>query len=203
MMKKLFLGCSVLAILLALPACARNKDKKGKFSDPVVEQAADSGATEADLRRLAEREIAGFKSAEAGGEDRIIRKRPYYLKEYSVYSDTQDLSVTMLEKTSRSQPVSAEVRIAKERFFTKMHRERKVAIDDLDFLRDTGTEVISYELRGGHWRRTGSIFVADRTEAKSDGQWVQVDETTETQVPKQEQQPGWFSRTWKRLIGGD
>ncbi len=201
MVKRTIIAVAMLVMVGGFSSCAMFK--KTPKTDNVVAAAEPAADHEAELRKMATREINENKGSKEQAEQRIIRRRPYYLREYSVYPTPEKLDVTLHETESRSQPMAAEVRVAKERYFTQMHRDHKVAENDLAFLRNIGTETISYELRSGHWRRTGSVFVAENTESEKGGKWSTVDEKAETQVPKTDKKPGWFSRTWHRVMGKD
>jgi len=203
MVKRTIIALAALLVMGGLSSCALFKSKGPKAPAETAGAQPALADHEADLRKIAARDIEENKGSKELAKERLIRRRPYYLREYSVYPDPNKFDVTLHEKESRSQPLSAEVRVAKERYFTQMHRDRKVAADDLEFLRNSGTETLSYELRNGHWRRTGSVFVAENTESEKGGKWTAVDEKAETQVPKAEKKPGWFSRTWRKLMGKD
>lgn len=208
-MKKLFLVVLVGAMAATMSSCAAWKSvknfhfgfgKKSAKEAPAVETVAVPSVTdrEAELRKAAQRDI---ETASSGSHEQVLFRRPYYLKEYSVYADPGTLDVALRENDSRSQPLAAEVKISKERYFTKMRKERREVRDDKDFFRDSGVETATYMLRNGRWRRTGSVFVAEKTEMNRDGQWLPVDETTEVQTPKEENRPGWFKRQWRWLTG--
>lgn len=203
MAKRTIIVLATLLMIGGMSSCALFKSKGPKTTAEALPAQPTQADYEAELRKIAAREIDEAKGSKELAKETLIHRRPYYLKEYSIYPDSAKIEVTLHEKESRSQPLSAEVRVPKERYFTQMHRDRKVAADDLGFLRNTGIETISYELRNGHWRRTGSVFVAENTELEQGGKWTAVDEKAETQVPKTEKKPGWFSRTWRRLTGKD
>ena len=83
-----------------------------------------------------------------------------------------------------------------------MHRERAAAVEDDNFLRDTGTESLNYELRNGRWHRLGGLYVAAKTEENLAGEWVPRRDDT-VRVNPSESKPGWFSRSWSKLTGKD
>ncbi len=133
----------------------------------------------------------------------LVQKRPYYYREYVEYPDgTDSFDIQMRDNDSRTRPFLAEVKLNKTRFSTRMYRERDRAEEDGNFLRDTGTETLSYELRNGRWHRVGSLYVAAKTEENVAGEWVpRRDETV--RVSPAENSPGWFSRTWSKVTGRD
>jgi NADH:ubiquinone oxidoreductase subunit len=113
------------------------------------------------------------------------------------------MKVMLQETESKSVPYMADVTIAKQRFSTKLHRKRGEAEKDVNFLRDTGTETATYELRSGKWVRAGSIFVANKSEENVNGEWMAVDETVKRVVPEEEKKAkgGWLKRTWSSFTG--
>jgi hypothetical protein len=87
------------------------------------------------------------------------------------------------------------------RYATRMHRKRDQAQADGNFLRDTGAQTISYELRNGKWWRAGSLFVAEKTEEYVSGEWVPVQEEVQRTVAAEEENANWFNRTWSAITG--
>jgi len=133
----------------------------------------------------------------------MVQKRPYFYKEYVEYPDgTDKFDIQLRDNESRTRPFLAEVKINKIRFSTRMYRERDRAEEDGNFLRDTGTETLSYELRNGRWHRVGSLYVAAKTEENVAGEWVPRREET-VRVSPSESRPGWFKRTWSKITGRD
>ena len=133
----------------------------------------------------------------------LVHKRPYFYREYVEYPDgTDKLDIQLRDNDSRTRPFLAEVKLNKIRFSTRMYRERDRAEEDGNFLRDTGSETLNYELRNGRWHRLGSLFVAAKTEENVAGEWVpRRDETV--RVTATESKPGWFKRTWSKITGKD
>jgi hypothetical protein len=133
----------------------------------------------------------------------VVRRRPYYFKEYALYPDSpDDFTMDIREEDSRIRPMMAEVVINKIRFSTRMHRKRNEAEADHAFLRDTGVETLAFELRNGRWTRTGAIFETNATEELIDGVWMPRRDETERVTPGADQ-PGWFMRLWNRVRGGE
>lgn len=133
----------------------------------------------------------------------LVKRKPYFYREYEVYPDGPDrFDVTTQERESRTTPLIADVVLAKQRFVTRLHRNRKKAQSDTNFLRDTGTETITYELRNGGWVRVGSLFVASESEENVNGEWVPLEETAKrTVAAEEEKSKGWFGRTWSKIVG--
>lgn len=180
-----------------------------KKSDPTVradareEEAADPTADRAEqesrLRRLVQKGINDAR-ADADGRQEVIYKRPYYFRTYDVYP-SDDFEIAIRQTDTRTAPIVADVYIEKQRFSTRMHRRREDAAADLNYLRDTGTEKLTYEMRNGRWTRAGSFFVADRTEEQINGEWVPLKEEVQRTLAAEEEQEGWWQRTWYWITG--
>lgn len=157
----------------------------------------------ADLMALTEKRLrtANGGAEESGG--RVIHKKPYFFREYSLYpDDTTDVQIDIQERDSRTSPLIADVTAPKQRFATRLHRKRVEAEKDEAFLRDTGVETVTYDLRGGKWVRVGSLFVAEKTEEKVDGEWQPVKEVVKrTVATEEEHKGGWLKRAWSSVTG--
>lgn len=191
----------IVCLLLVAPSCSRfGGGGGGDPSEVMVSETVSKENLEAELRGLSREYIA-----RAGGEEgrgQVIKRKPYYYKEYAIYpSGGDDLTVDIQEKESRTVPYVAQVRVGKQRFATKLHRKRDEAAADSNFLRDTGTETITFELRNQRWVRAGSLFVAERTEELVNGEWVPAQEEVERTVAEEETDEGWFQRTWSNITG--
>jgi hypothetical protein len=133
----------------------------------------------------------------------LVHRRPYFYKEYVEYPDGADkFDIQLRDNDSRTRPFIAEVKVNKIRFSTRMHRKRDTAEEDGNFLRDTGTETLNYELRNGRWHRLGGLYVAAKTEENLAGEWVPRRDDT-VRVNPSESKPGWFKRTWSKITGKD
>lgn len=144
-------------------------------------------------------EISDRRKAE--DKQGVVHRAPYWYKEYAEYpsgSDTFEVETAEIE--SRTAPMTAKVTVDKIRYSTRLHRERGEAESDENFLRDIGTEYLSYEFRNGRWLLNGSTFVADRSEENIAGAWTPVQENIQRTVAAEEK-PGWFSRTWSTISG--
>jgi hypothetical protein len=168
------------------PVAVASKDEaESRLQDTV------KAYTQAELRR-------GNK-----GNPDLVRKRPYYYREYVEYPDGADkFDIDMRDNESRTRPFIAEVKVNKTRFSTRMYRDRDTAQEDANFLRDTGTETLNYELRNGRWHRVGGLYVAAKTEENVAGEWVPRRDDT-VRVNPAESKPGWFSRSWSKVTGKD
>jgi hypothetical protein len=158
---------------------------------------------EDDLRKLVTGRIEAAARTEDEQRNKVTRLNPYFFRQYDVYPEgASNLKIVVQEKESRSAPLIADVTVVKQRFATRLHRKRVEAEDDTDFLRDTGADTVTYELRGGKWTRVGSIFIASKTEQKVNGEWSPVPEAVKRTPPSEEQKPkGFLKRIWSRIAG--
>ena len=188
-----------MASALLLSGCAMFGGKSQ--SSPGVSQGPDPAAAdesleyEADLHQTVKSQMRAAGRRLENANTRVVFKKPYYFREYSVYpAADDDYSLEFTEKESRTAPLSAEMIVDKIRFATRMHRKREDARIDNNFLRDTGTETTSYELRNGRWRRLGSLFVADKTEEFVDEEWQPIRETAALPVLEADEPKSWLRR---------
>lgn len=180
----------------------------GGDSSPAVQQSeaidvkASVSELESELLQLVKRHVNDVEADSASNQSRIIRKRPYYFKEYGNYVGPASADrVVLTETESRTAPYIADVTLDKVRYATRLHRSREEARLDTSFLRDTGVETLSYELRSGRWIRIGSFFLAEKTEEEVNGEWVAVQRTLQRTVTAEEPEKGWFAQTWSRVTG--
>jgi hypothetical protein len=158
---------------------------------------------ETSLRRTVQRDVAAMDHASAADQNRLVRRRPYWQKEYVEYpEDANNLRIDIQETESRTRPYIADVKLRKIRYATRLQRERTQAAADTSFLRHTGDETLTYEFRNGRWLRVGSLFVADSTEERVAGNWQPVEERSEEMVT-QEPAKGFFNRTFSWITGRD
>ncbi len=192
------IASSLLLCLLVLGTGCKSKNSEAVNTAVVSE--SDAGSTraehEASLRRTVEKHVEIVARTSGSGKDEILHRKPYWYREYVQYPDSAStIAVNLIETESLTRPYQAEVEISKVRFATRLHRERKAATADDNFLRATGTETQSYELRNSHWIRTGSMFVADSTEENIAGTWTPVNEQATIAV-QAEESDGFLSKTW-------
>lgn len=182
-----WVGLSV--VLAACVSCAKNG---GTAAEPTV-----AVATQADYEAELRDAVREYLRQEDRAQPDLVSERPYHYKLYAQYPEGLDsFEFDLLEQESRTTPMLAEVTIEKVRFSTRLHRNRNEAAADEAFFRDTGTETVTFEMRNGRWRRTGSLFVADRTEEYVNGEWVAVQAAPPRTVPGEEPQEGFFRRTF-------
>jgi len=198
-------AAGLLAVTMAVVLSACFGGGRGLVQDdPSAEAVSGASREEAEtaLRGLVGKHLRAEASRGASGSPDLVRRRPYYFREYVAYPDgAESMEIVLRDNDSRIRPLSGEVRVAKVRHSTRMHRSRGEAEEDANFFRDTGTEILNYELRNGRWRRVGSLFVADKTEEFLNGEWVARREEEKRVAP--EAQPVWFSRTLSKITGRD
>ncbi len=193
--------CVLMATTLLLSGCAIFGGKEPKA--PLASEAAGETETEqADefesrLHAAVRSELRSANRRPDRPSTKVIFKKPYYYKDYFVYPNGEDdYTLEFTEKESRTAPVSAEMNVDKIRFATRMHLKKENARIDESFIRDTGKETTSYELRNGKWRRLGSLYVADKTEEFVDGEWRPIREAPSRPVLEEEEPTRW----WQRLM---
>lgn len=202
-----FTAAAMAMSCLAMASCAHFGGKDKKASDaPAAMEAAPAPKTEADykaeLLAVVDTMTKAANDATEEQRGRVIRRKPYFYREYSVYDTTGDSKVILQQKEKKSSPYIADVVLKKERFATRLHRKRAEAQGDVSFLRDTGAETLTYEWRSGQWVRTGSIFVADKSEENINGEWLPVKETVKrTVAAEEEKSEGFLKRFWYTITG--
>lgn len=195
-----------LALLLVLiplvVGCGRFRDRGSDVAVPDEQIVSDAAASETQHQQEVLDLAKRYMRNATGEQGRLIRRNPYYLKEYSEYpSEPTMIDVTLQERQSRTVPLSADVKVDKTHFATDVHRNRDQARNDDNYFRSTGKETISFELRSGTWKRVGTLFVADKTQELVDGQWVDRSEPVVVEEYQPEDERGWFRRFWSGLTG--
>ena len=154
-------GLLVLAMTAALSGCFGG-GRGIVQDDPSAEAVSGASREEAEtvLRGIVEKHLrAEAGRGSAAGPD-MVRRRPYYFREYVEYpSGAGGMEIVLRDNDSRIRPLSGEVRVAKVRHSTRMHRSRGEAAEDANFFRDTGTEMLNYELRNGRCCRRAACCV--------------------------------------------
>ena len=188
-MRVAFIAFYALALTVSLVGCAGNGDSEAGVAVPVTDE------REEQLRTLVAQDVDNERENQGEGSARLLFSKPFYYKEYWVFPDEEAVySADFTAKESLSIPLTAEVEIEKTRFATRTHRDRGEARDDNRYLRSTGIEQASYELRHGKWRRVGSLFLAQRTEELREDQWVQVEERREIISIEEDEVEGFWGR---------
>jgi hypothetical protein len=205
---KLIQVCFVMTFFLSIltSGCASDGSQQNSPAGAAVTDGVFSptqAEAEIRLKEMVTEQIQSEKQYDNTQAVPVIKRRPYYFKEYAVYPDGPDgFDVEFREIDSRTRPLMAEVNLNKIRYSTHMHRKYNLAASDSDFLRDTGKETLVFEWRNGRWTRTGAIFDAEKTEENINGQWAPRREET-VRVNPEEDRPGWFGRIWQRIRGGE
>ena len=190
----------VLSPLLAACATSGGKQSAGVPDDvPVVSE------REAELREIVARRVRGLNESGATSRSRLLRRKPYFYKEYSEYpSGVSEMALSINEADSRTAPYWAEVQLEKVRYATSLTRNRSQARGNADFVRATGIETTSYQLRNGKWVLVGSLFVAAKRDELLNGQWQPIQGSSRARRfadDAEGPQGNWFSRGWRRLRG--
>ena len=195
----------IVVLMISVGACKHHRRSERALilqSNP-VEAKATPQEYENQLRDLVTKQIASDTAAAEERRTKVLWQKPYFYREYSVYPDAaNNIKVTLQETESRSAPLAADVAVEKQRFTTRFHRERAEAEKDNNFIRGTGSEMMTYELRNSRWTRSGSIFVSEKTEENVNGEWVPVKESLKTTVAAEEEHAvGWLKKTWSAISG--
>lgn len=193
---------SLCLVVCATSGCARWRFWSDDTATPesVVETQAADGPVETSLKKA----VASFVQREsAGTRDQIQHRKPYYFRESVEYTgDTTGGEPVIQQTESRRTPYIADVQLEKIRYTTSLHKKRKAARDDTDFLREVGTEKVTFEYRGDRWQRVGSLFQVARVEKEIDGQWVEVKrELSRPVLGESQEDKGFFKRIWQSIAG--
>lgn len=189
----------LIAATMLLSGCAifGGRGPKAPLASEAAGQTEQPGEFEARLHAAVRGELRSAIRQSDRPSTKIIFKKPYYYKEYFTYpNDEDDYALEFTERESRTTPLSAEMSVDKIRFATHMHNKREEARIDESFIRGTGKETTSYELRNGKWRRLGSLYVAAKTEKFVDGEWRPFREAPSRSALEEEESTRW----WQRLM---
>lgn len=194
-MKRVAALVGVVAFSILSVGCKSNKPAEMSLA---LEQ--DAGISiaqrEAELSGVAENYLEDLANSSSAGRSRVVSRKPYFYKTYAEYPEgTGQISTTVTERDSRTSPFLGEVRLAKVRYVTHLHRNRDVARDDTDYVRDTGVETLSFEYRNEEWHRIGSLFIAQRTEEFRGGVWVPMVEVSSRSTSVEQPRKSF----WKRM----
>ncbi len=186
----------VLAIAIAA-GCATTK--------PPAAAASGKDEYEARLRGQVQQQVAEVNRDQESAKNRVVKRHPFYLKEYSVYSEpSAELEVIMRPQEARTRPFLADVKLAKTLYATRLQKRAKDAKADTAFFRDTGMETLTFELRNGDWKQVGSLFVADKSEEYVNGEWMPRREEVKRVFREEEDTEGWWIwRKVKKWVGRD
>jgi hypothetical protein len=190
----------VLAVTLTCCSCAMLRGGGAmQASDAVTPEGGQD-----QLENVVRHHVNSAASSEGESRGKLIRKKPYFYKEYVIYPDGADESkIVMHETESITAPYIADVHLDKQRYATKLHHKKQDAKADDAFFRDIGKETLTYEFRNGKWRKMGSLFVAETVEENVNGEWVLIEEAAQRSIASQETEEakGWWGRTWSAITG--
>ncbi|MBN2308941.1 MAG: hypothetical protein JXR94_08230 [Candidatus Hydrogenedentes bacterium] len=193
------------AIVLSVCSCGRFLNRGAAPSPAAGGAAAEESRAEleAKLRNVVRGHVEAAESSEGEGKARLVKRTPYYVKEYAVYPDGPDaIELAIREAESRTVPYLADVTLKKQRYSTDLHRKKADARADSVLFRGTGVELLTYELRDGKWVKLGSLFVADQVEEYVNGEWVPVQEAVDHLVAEEKaEEEGWLGRAWSSITG--
>ncbi|MCP4642615.1 MAG: hypothetical protein GY851_19375 [bacterium] len=196
---------TLVVCLMAGLACSCGMLRGGTKAPEAPASAAEapSGDNEERLQATVRGIVKAAGTDESRVDAKLVRRKPYYLKEDTVYPDGADgFEVTFRETESRTAPLVAEVTLKKYRYATVLHRKKDEAKADDTILRGSGTETLSFELRNGRWVQLGSLFVAGTTEEKVNGEWVPVqDKVDQALAAELDEREGFLGRTWSFITG--
>ncbi len=181
---------------------APGETKQASVSDAaaVVQQEEDAKAV---LKRLVQAKVS---SAPAAGDARhgdLVYRKPYYFKEYGAYPGGADSAEPVFtEVESRTAPLMATVKLAKLRFSTRLHQKKEDVRDDNRYIRETGVETLTYELRNQRWVLLGSLFIVDKSEENINGEWIPREKKIFSVSSASDEEPkkGWLGRMWSKLL---
>lgn len=183
--------CGAACVFAAGCASTGNKST----SEAVVSAAPTAEEYQTRLRERVEVELSEARTQQGAENTELIFKRPYYYREYTEYPGGVGVySLDFTEKESRTTPMTAELEVEKVRYSTRPRTSREEARGDENFLRSTGIDTISYELRSGEWRPVGSLFLASATEENKDGTWVQIHEQRRLTGSLTEEPTSWWQK---------
>lgn len=200
-MRKFLVFSLVLGGVVLGAGCGHKSDRDPLDPSLTTQAEAPEGDAEARLRAEVRKRIEIAARTQAEDKQRVRFRSPYWYKEYAEFPNGSDgFEVASSSTESRTAPMLATVKLERLRYTTRYHRERSEAVSDESFIRDTGTDTLSFELRNGRWIFNGSTFIADKSEEFAGGAWVPVEEAAPRTVAAEEQ-PGWFGRAWSTLTG--
>ena len=163
-------------VLVVLPGAFSGCRGGEEALDPsLTAEAVAPDEYESDLRLRVTRDLEAASQDQSAERARVSFERPYFYKEYATYPEgVENFQLDFTERESRTAPLTADMTVDKVRFATRFRTKKEEARDDTEFLRDTGYQKVSYEMRNGRWYRTGSLFVAATTEEMIDGAWQPI-----------------------------
>lgn len=188
MMRRRFITI-VLCVMLTGIGCASVKPVQ-----PPESQAAPDYTEQ--LRGLVQQTMTKANQEQDQLRKDVIKRHPYFFKEYSVYDDPgQPFDVVLHKTESRMRPYLADVKLDKTRYSTRFARRYKDAKADEAFFRDKGQETLTYQWRNKEWKQVGSLFVSEMSEEYVNGEWVPR-RVEVKHLYEEEETEGWWVWTW-------
>jgi len=189
----IFRICVATSLLLAVvgAGCATSKPVSGTVP-------ARTSDYEAQLRGMVQQHMAKANQEQDRQKNEVIKRHPYFCKEYSVYDNPgQPFDVVMHKTESRMRPYLADVKLSKTRYATRLVRKAKEAKADTSFFRDMGQETLTYQWRNDQWKKVGSLFVTEKTEELVNGEWVPRREEIKRLYAEEDESEGWW--VWNKI----
>lgn len=187
------LVCLLVAVFSGCAMFGGGKSPSKPMSSDVV---VDQSQREASLRALVDRHLKEASKPDSEQKAQLQFRKPYHFKEYVEYPDGIDsYSLDISSTDAKGTPFVAKVRIAKKRYVTALEKKKSKARKNSVFNYALGTETLSYELRHGQWRETGSVFVAQESQTGSSVvASSSVEETVEDTQTDEQSSSGLFSK---------
>jgi len=206
--KRLWTALVVIA-LLVLPGCGRFGGRTEKDLSMTAPEAADTqrhemsaAAKEQRLRDTVEELVADAARIDTPERAPIIKREPYFLKEYSLYpTGAASMKLQIHQTQSRVAPLVGEAVIPKQRFATEMHRKKDAAREDSFFYRETGNEILTYQWRNGRWVQVASLFVVDVKEERDGDGWRAVEPQAKEELLLKDEDEGFIRRMFGGIFG--
>ena len=158
----------VCLLVAVLPGCAIFSGGKSKSKAMSSDVVVDQSQHDKQLRTLIDRHLKDSSQYNSAANAQLLFRKPYHYREYVEYPNGIDSYSIDISKTEyKGTPYIAKARLEKNRYVTDLEKKKSKARKDSEFNFATGTQTLSYELRHGQWRETGSVFVAQESQAKS------------------------------------
>jgi hypothetical protein len=191
---RLGLVCFLMAVL---SGCALFGGGKSDSKVMTSEMVADQSQHEVQLRALVDRRLTESSTSNSANNAQLLYRKPFYYREYVEYPDDIDSYLVEISKTEyKGTPYVAKVRLAKKRYVTALEKKKPKARKDSEFFYSTGMQTLSYEMRHGKWLETGSVFVAQESQARTSASAKSpaVAEMTEADSSEEESPSGLLSK---------
>jgi hypothetical protein len=157
----------VCLLLAVLPGCALFGVGKSPSKTMTSEMVTDQSQHKAQLRALVDRRLTDSSKSNSANNAQLHYRKPFHYKEYVEYPNGIASYTVEISKTEyKGTPYFAKVRLAKKRYVTALEKKKSGARKDQEFFYSSGTQTLSYEMRHGKWVETGSVFVAQESQAR-------------------------------------